>query len=74
MDNMENQMQDGGAKKSPKKGTKKVVKKAEKYNKTDKQYKDKCNVVRKVYEKDGSMYIKKKSPKTGKFCFSKVKL
>jgi hypothetical protein len=47
-------------------------KKIAKYNKTTKEHKDKCGTIRRVYEKKGMMYIKKKSKKTGKFAYYKV--
>lgn len=53
-------------------GGKKGKKTSVKYNKTDKENKDKCGTVRRVYEKNGLMYIKKKSPKTGAFVYYKV--
>jgi len=59
-----NGTQDGGAK------SKKTVKK---YEKTDKEHKDRCGKVRRIYERNGVMYIRKKSAKTGKFGYSKVK-
>lgn len=48
--------------------------KATKPVKTDKVHKDKCRTVRKVYQKNGKYYIKKRSAKTGKFGFYNVKL
>lgn len=50
--------------------TKKIVK----YNKTDKEYKDKCGTMRRVYERNGMTYIRKKSKKNGKFGYHKVKV
>lgn len=58
---------DAGAKKRV------IKKKVSKYVKTTKTYRDKCGNVRVVYEKNGNTYIKKKSKKTGKFGYAKVK-
>ena len=57
--------QDGGKSKS-----KRVVKK---YEKTEKVNKDRCGVVRRIYERNDVMYIRKKSKKTGKIGYYKVK-
>jgi hypothetical protein len=61
----EEEQQSGGRSKS-----KKVVKK---YEKTDKENKDRCGVIRRIYERNGVMYIRKKSKKTGKIGYNKVK-
>jgi len=61
----DSEMQMDGGKK-----TKKIVK----YNKTDKEYKDKCGTIRRVYERNGMTYIRKKSKKTAKFGYYKVKV
>ena len=45
-----------------------------KYIKTSKEYKDKAGKTYKVYSKGENMYIKKKSAKTGKFGYRKVKI
>lgn len=61
-----------GGKKGSSKGKGKTST-ASKYVKTAREYKDKCGIVRRVYECKGSFYVKKRSAKTGKFSFYKVK-
>ena len=55
--------------------TKKVknVKKTSKYVKTEMTHKDRCGKVRTVYTYNGVKYVKKRSARTGKFAYYRVK-
>jgi len=50
-----------------------VKKSKSKYQRTSGKYTDKCGKERTLYDKNGVKYIRKKSAKTGKFGYYKVK-